>query len=578
MIEATYIPGLPRRMGRALSAMFARDGVGKHGEKLRIVHQVQNEPENLPLDAGDDAIYRAADAASRECYRYVERYKLSSLVVDGIFLLCLRMGVARPSGATEKEIIARSVDRVWWTRAIRKSHARRFEHVAIQLGFVGIKAGPYISNESAMRQRERNRQNAKLMESRELQNDLGQTFTVAELAALGVANKAIRRGELMTRIRGFEEVAQDLKHVGMFWTITCPSKFHAVGGENDRYEGFTPREAQAYLVRVWALIRAKLHRQGIRPYGFRIAEPHTDGCPHWHLLLFVAPEHALRMQRIITLYARYEDPHEPGAKKNRVKLVRIEAGRGTAAGYIAKYIAKNIDGAHVGDHTTRDGYIVRTNDLFGNEEIEPSERVTYWSQLHGIRQFQQIGGAPVGVWRELRRVKEETARHSHADVWRAWLACQKIESTDPMVAKQADYAEYMRAMGGPMIGRKGAVQLAKRLTLIDGRYGEYQEAKPCGVYHITNQNAVYESVRYQWAEVAPREAVALPWTGVNNCTPVDYPALSKRMDASTKNAAQAVKNKNFNAPAWVDWPSIVRAGREVEKRTKDFEFRGNRHG
>jgi hypothetical protein len=559
-----YVPGVPRRWGVALAAMFDSEKPGQYAAKHRLIQEIQSDCEQLPLDAGDDAIFRAADAASRECYRYCGRYQLASLIVDGVFLLCLRMGVARPVGATSNDIIARAVDRAWWVRAIRKAHARRFEHAAIRLGFTGVKTGPYISNESALRQAKRNADNAKLLESTELQNEHGQTYTLAELAALGVANKANRRGELMTRIRGFEEIASDLKHVGMFWTVTCPSKFHAVGGENDRYEGFAPREAQAYLVRVWALIRAKLHRQGIRPYGFRIAEPHTDGCPHWHLLLFVAPEHALRMQRIITLYARYEDPHEKGAKENRVKLIRIEAGKGTAAGYIAKYVAKNIDGAHVGEHKTKDGYTI-VPDMFGNEEITPSQRVTYWSQLHGIRQFQQIGGAPVGVWRELRRIKAEAVYRAPEEIKAAWQACQKIESDDPAVAKQADYAAYMRAQGGPMIGRKGMVQLAKRMTTIDGRYGKYEEEKPCGVYHATNQNAVYESVRYQWTPVEPREAVAVPWTGVNKCTEV---AREKRGAALKKAVFEQYgppKNKKICSADWnfvVTWDASRRYDRE----------------
>jgi hypothetical protein len=121
-------------------------------------------------------------------------------------------------------------------------------------------------------------------------------------------------------------VAQDLRHVGMFWTITCPSKFHSVGGTNEKYNGATPRDAQAYLVKVWAKMRAAQHRQGIQPYGFRIAEPHSDGCPHWHML-FVAREHAEAMNEIIRAYALAEDGAEAGAEKNRAKLVAIEAAR-----------------------------------------------------------------------------------------------------------------------------------------------------------------------------------------------------------------------------------------------------------
>ncbi|MBJ7532543.1 replication endonuclease, partial [Rhodomicrobium vannielii ATCC 17100] len=65
-------------------------------------------------------------------------------------------------------------------------------------------------------------------------------------------------------------------------------------------------------VKVWASIRAKLHRSGIQPYGFRIAEPHTDGCPHWHMLLFVEPARVNDVEMIVTAYAMSEDEDEAG--------------------------------------------------------------------------------------------------------------------------------------------------------------------------------------------------------------------------------------------------------------------------
>ncbi|HYD63315.1 MAG TPA: replication endonuclease [Noviherbaspirillum sp.] len=577
MMQSPYITGLPRRMGRALSAMFARDGFEKHRRKWEIVHEVQSEPGPLPLDADEAAIYQAADAAARECYSYCQRYKLDALVLDAIGAFCDRMEVAQPVGAEPREKIARATDKAWWLRSIRKAHARRFEHTAIKLGFVGAKTGLYISDESAMRQRERNRQNARLLDSREMKNEFGQTYTVAQLADLGMANKTLRRGELMTRIRGFEEIAQDLGHVGMFWTVTCPSKYHAVGGENERYGGFSPKEAQEYLVHMWALIRSALDKLGIQPYGFRIAEPHTDGCPHWHLLLFVAPEHQAAMEKTVRAYALAEDGDEPGAQENRVKLVKIEPGRGTAAGYIAKYIAKNIDGAHVGDYRTRDGETVRAEDMFDKGEISLAERVTYWAQIWGIRQFQQLGGAPVGVWRELRRIKEETVRHAPETIKAAWRAVQKIEGSDE-IAKQASWADYLRAQGGATVGRNAAVQLATRLTVIEGRYGSYEDRRPCGVFAAGDGRAVYESVRYQWTAVDGAGVVAVPWTGVNNCTQIDHEAVGLRMWLATRALSDEVKNKNFRPPMWVDWPEIRRTAKEIEKKTEKFAARRGGHG
>lgn len=521
---------IPKRMARALDAVFKREGRAKHQRKFDLLRDLVEDDKRIPLATGegvivgDQAIWHAADGAAREVHRYCHELQTADAIIAAVAVLCERHGIAAPKGDTDAEQIARALDKPWWRRHLRTEWKRRLEHTAIQLGLTSVRADPYISREAALIQEAQNRNNRHLLEQRIATNEHGQSYTVAELSDMGMANKTLRRGELMTRIRGFEEVADMRRDVGMFWTITCPSKFHSVGGTNAKYNGATPRDAQAYLVEVWARIRAALHRRGIRPYGFRIAEPHSDGCPHWHMLLFVDQLQASTMEAIVRAHALEEDGDEAGAEKNRVKLVNIEAGKGTAAGYIAKYVSKNIDGHGVGDHKSFENgttYVIAT-DMFGQVEITPSQRVTYWSQVWGIRQFQQIGGAPVGVWRELRRIKAEAIANAPDALKAAHAACQKIESEDPAVAQQASYAKYMLAQGGPTVARRNlAVRVAARTVTIKGRYATYEDDKPAGVYATAFPHEVYESVRYRWTieqAGASGGTDAAPWTGVNNCT------------------------------------------------------------
>ena len=126
-----------------------------------------------------------------------------------------------------------------------------------------------------------------MLEATTATNELGQEYALAELAAKGIANKAIRRGELMTRIAGFERIAVDCAHVGLFFTMTCPSRMHkwrtVAGGkvvENRRYDGTTPKEAQAPFENLGA------HPLGDGARRLRLVRlPHCRTKPRWNTAL-----------------------------------------------------------------------------------------------------------------------------------------------------------------------------------------------------------------------------------------------------------------------------------------------------
>lgn len=453
---------------------------------------------------------------------------------------CASYGIELPEFEEASDIIARLVDARWWRRQLRKRVGRAFEAGNIRLGYVNYHGEPYASTEAVLARLAQNRRNAAALAATLVQNENGQQFSIAELAEKTTANKAIRRGELMLRINGFEQIARECGDQGIFITWTCPSRFHAMqhsGKANDKFDGSTPREANAYLGKMTALCRSALARRGIGLYGFRIAEPHHDGCPHWHLLLFVRPtakyktahlqDVAGRAIRIMKRYAWRVDRGEPGAFQRRLDVKRIDWTKGSAAGYIAKYVAKNIDG--VAEHKTKEGYVVMP-DTEGDIELTPSARVEAWASRWGIRQFQQWGGAPVTVWRELRRIEENMLNEAPAAMRRAWDAVQKIDGE-----KRACWAEYLRAQGGALVPRKElVVTLAKDEKTVIGRYGETQRITPYGVRCSDLIGVVFKSVRHTWTPVQAAGGhgvavgVAVPRTRVNNCTHPDRPAQPDR--------------------------------------------------
>ena len=437
-----------------------------------------------------EGAYRHADRLAAVRERYGVR-GLSFFLADYARALLARRGIAdlwpEGPGMTRAGAIARMGCEKWWRRTLRTLQARTVEACSISLGLVSRTAGLYASDDAVRRRRGQNARNAAALESVTAVNDMLQVHTLADLAATGTANKRIRRIELLTRIAGFELLAKRAGHEGVMVTMTCPSRFHKMTTRHDgrtvpnrRYDGSTPRDAQAYLMRAWARCRAAAQRAELTWYGFRIAEPQHDATPHWHCLLFVPAGGVEQVMKLVRKYFLDADsPNEPGAQQHRVDFERIDWSKGSAVGYVIKYVSKNIDGHGVG------------LDLEGGDAVESSARVEAWAATWRIRQFQQIGGAPVGVWRELRRIdpdnmpdgaavtpwESDTAREAFA----AALSAVNFAKTEPGVAAVA-WSRYTTVQGG--IGaRRRCMPLAlmRQPRGAAGRYGERLADRVIGV-------------------------------------------------------------------------------------------------
>lgn len=345
-----------------------------------------------------------------------------------------RMGVSMPA-ALLPGLIARVTSARWWVRKLRASMMRRLEGAAIRAGVVHVRAGVYCSAESFERHRQADKRNTRALARATATNEAGQEFTLEELSALGVANPEVRYAEMVTRARGVEEVANDIGWCGYFVTWTCPSRYHArlspSGAKNPGYTGESPIDAQQHLTKHWAMARAKLSRAKVGFMGVRIAEPHHDGTPHWHIMIFCRRAESEIVRDVMRGYALKVDGDEPGAAEHRFKWEEIDYKRGSAIGYLLKYLTKNITGALDGDIDTGTGRGLET----GLSGEAGAKRVTAWARTWGIRQFQFFGVPGVGPWRELRRVRELTS--GQLDFFDAWNA-----------ADTGDWAAYTHAVNG----------------------------------------------------------------------------------------------------------------------------------
>jgi hypothetical protein len=398
--------------------------------------------------------------------------------------------------------------------------------------------GKYVSDPTLVAHQKRRRRNERLLSSLVLQNDLGATFNLDEVVARSLANPSNRRAELMVRVHGFDLYAKEAGHRAVFLTITCPSRMHARrgrrGDKNPTFDSASsPRASQRYLAQLWSRARAKLARLGVRPYGFRVAEPHHDGTPHWHLLLFIEPSQVEALVSTVRDYALADSPKERGAKQHRFTVKNIDPTKGSATGYIAKYIAKGIDGHGLAEAEGKPS------------PATEAERVSAWSSTWGIRQFQQIGGPPAGLWRELRRVPG--------------LADSSLIGEAAAAADRGDWCAFVRLIGGPQVSRKDLpFRLSKSFDERPGRYGD-----PIGkrVVGVEVGNVVFSTRFHTWTilrkapaqnctggadlswslaadspsktEEGERMRASPPWSSDNNCTRIGPAGISSGKSTNT---------------------------------------------
>lgn len=311
---------------------------------------------------------------------------------------------------TARGFLARSEDHAYWLRRLKIAKNRAIENLRIACGQVQKNGATYISQMGFTNWQAQCKKNAEFLQQMVLVNaeDELDIKTLEELFFKSNANQAIRCAEMVNRIKGLDKFASKYGHQAYFLTLTAPSKYHAklfTGADNPKWNGASPRATQEYLTKKWQEMRALWNKADIRFYGERVAEPHHDGTPHWHAIVFLRPEQAQEFIHIFKKKALEEDGNESGAKDHRCQVKKLDndkdAGK-SVVGYIIKYIAKNTTGF------TGDKNLMATEPS-GKLDITVKAnalRARAWASLHGIRQFQFFGDKFIGIWRELRRLNQ----------------------------------------------------------------------------------------------------------------------------------------------------------------------------
>jgi len=470
--------------------------------------------------------------------------------------------------------LSRLVDAEWWERKFKAQRTQWREALLIAIGSVSRDkaASAYASIQAIREVKARRLSNLEYLKSCELENtETGERFSLIEKVMASISNPEIRRMELMNTIAFTEQYAADNGDVGMFLTITTPSKYHPTRtvGKDKRVqfnhnwdkETYTPKDGQRYLCKVWAKIRTAFKDNGLKVYGMRVVEPHHDATPHWHMMLFT--KHAQRQPviDIMRKYAMKEDGDERGAAKNRFDCKHMN--KGGAAGYIAKYIAKNID-----------GYALEGERDFETGELlsDAAAAVTAWAATWRIPQFHPIGLPAMGTYRECRRIRSFNLTETFDEEVEAVRAAADV----------GNFADYITAQGGANTPRDSqTVRVARRTADQLNAYDE-EVKKVVGIFapHLGESN-VFETRTTQWRIVSSavdvelltlKSASGAPRSPVNNCGLVESAASTNSHGGEAGSHAEALFREQHAVIDWTDTAAV----RAIVSRVKEDSPRVSR--
>ena len=484
---------------------------------------------SMCLDAACGELFMDEDVTPEEIRRSWERVAAEAMRLDVIppaFEQLRRKKHRRKP--VPYELIPGSLARLlcadWWYRKLWQMRCEWREEQLRAVCLVNKKASPYVSYEAVIHKREQRRKSLEFFRSHELVNAEGDTLDMEEVVNASSSNPAHRRNEMMACVKGLELIAEMRGECAVFYTVTCPSRFHATlnnGRPNPKWTSATVRQSSDYLVNMFAAFRKAMHKAGLRWYGVRVAEPHHDGTVHWHLLCFMRKKDRKSITALLRKFAIREDREELGTNTGpRFKSELINPRKGTPTSYIAKYISKNIDGRGLAQEISKEtGRSLRDN----------AENANAWASLHRVQQFRFFGIPGRQAYRELRLLAGQAAR-AQGDRPEGAPVLENPRLDAVLAAADAGcFATYIMKQGGVLVPRKHhLVRTAYELNDEPSTYGDHGvriygiwspiiEGRICT--HAVKWKMVRKAVDLQ--EAAADQGACAPWTRGNNCPPVE---------------------------------------------------------
>lgn len=162
--------------------------------------------------------------------------------------------------------------------------------------------------------------------------------------------------EVNNRVNSLFKYSDMLNLYPVFLTVTCPPRFHS---NSNSYDGSSVKESVKYLSTRWAsFLRLKIFKNIKNAVNhnmiyIRVLEPHKDGTPHCHVLMFIPKNFILPVKKV---FKRHFSSDGATRNANNEAFKYTWSGHaGGAIAYILKYINKTFKHA-LEDKMTLEAY------------------------------------------------------------------------------------------------------------------------------------------------------------------------------------------------------------------------------
>ncbi|WP_120008427.1 replication endonuclease [Teichococcus vastitatis] len=292
------------------------------------------------------------------------------------------------------------------------------------------------------------------------------------LAEVQACSRKSRRAQMYAVVKGMEHHGDEHDMQAFFITLTLPGDYHpftagarAMDGSypharaNDDWNpALGPRAQWTQLQKRWEWIRARLAKyEPLREYfGIAVPEPHKDGTPHLHAMVWLPKyiEHKERRLGTAMVLRGILRDLAPD-RQARLEIVRKRPDRrrtdgtmkryASPASYVMKYVLKSLD-----DEETM------------SAGREGAERHRAWASSRGIRRMRLVGvHGSLRIWQRLwtspddellpRRAAMARAAMRRCEAYGAAAKTTEADSPEREVARRdqaAAAAQALRLIGG----------------------------------------------------------------------------------------------------------------------------------